>query len=845
MRSRTALAVLLGAAALLARPTRAGDGPLYPMPAAVVPWSFAELESLEANGDGLPDLLVAGTLPGQLAVLVSADHLSWNPTTFLDVGVNMPVLRATGDFDGDGDDDVVAAAGFVLSLVAGDGVGGFAAGSLGSLPASTAGGAAADVDADGDLDLVIARTLTGTYVAQNQGTGAFAFGPVVPGTWVTPLVRTGDLEADGVIDYVVGSTAADIIASVHGLGGGAFAPGTAFTAMSLDDFTLANLNGDAWLDIVWVGLAMPSAASARLGAPGGSFGPTVAVVGGSWTELQDVAAGDLDGDGDDDIVLTHLGYAMVWVAHTTAGVPTVGPADSHPMPMGMADARVLDANGDGRLDVALAMEGYFVTVLHGSAAGLEVPAESSKPYLAYAEAVAGDFTLDGVNDLVLTSITAAYVMPGLGDGAFGESINTAVQSGAGPLLPRACADFDGDGLQDVAITFQSAELITPKGVRILFGQGDGKLLPGPKVGTPVVASGLAAADFDLDGLLDLAGTEPTTLRLLLGNGAGGFSVSNLGGGGQPVSPAAADVDEDGLADLVNVDLATDSVHVRLNAGGVLGPPLALPVVEPRNLMLGDLDGDGRTDMAVGRARLDAASTDISLLRSVPGGWSTLAELSLGSGTGGESLILGLRDATGDGQVDVQAADVSRGLVGVAPNDGAGSVLAMRRFYVHEGEPIGFDANADGLQDFTIMRETMGSGPASDTLRTSLAAPVGPWFSLGHALAGSGVAPQLRGTGELIAGQLAALDLDHALPAAPAALIASVDALMLPWKSGMLVPALDVIAPVVTSAQGALHLELVWPAGVPAGLDVFFHLWVQDAGGPSGFAASNALRAVTP
>jgi hypothetical protein len=46
------------------------------------------------------------------------------------------------------------------------------------------------------------------------------------------------------------------------------------------------------------------------------------------------------------------------------------------------------------------------------------------------------------------------------------------------------------------------------------------------------------------------------------------------------------------------------------------------------------------------------------------------------------------------------------------------------------------------------------------------------------------------------------------------------------------------------AIGEFHLTFSWPVFVPADLAVYFQFWVPDAGGPKGFAASNALKGIT-
>jgi hypothetical protein len=131
---------------------------------------------------------------------------------------------------------------------------------------------------------------------------------------------------------------------------------------------------------------------------------------------------------------------------------------------------------------------------------------------------------------------------------------------------------------------------------------------------------------------------------------------------------------------------------------------------------------------------------------------------------------------------------------------------------------------------------------ADNLRIS-AQPV--WTDLGQALAGSGGTPRLEGSGQLVGNSLLKLDLTNAAPSAPAAMFVGFSAVNAPFKGGVLVPNVDLFVNLVTSGAGTIAISSSWPAGVPSGTSVWLQTWVQDAGGPKGFAASNALKATTP
>ncbi|HEX5010110.1 MAG TPA: hypothetical protein VFY71_06895 [Planctomycetota bacterium] len=120
-----------------------------------------------------------------------------------------------------------------------------------------------------------------------------------------------------------------------------------------------------------------------------------------------------------------------------------------------------------------------------------------------------------------------------------------------------------------------------------------------------------------------------------------------------------------------------------------------------------------------------------------------------------------------------------------------------------------------------------------------------WTDVGHALAGAGGAPVLKGSGQLVGDSVLKLALSGAAASAPATLVIGLTEIDAPFKGGVLVPAADLLAPLVTSPGGGLALSGKWPAGVPSGALLFLQMWVADAGGPKGFAASNGLKATTP
>jgi len=118
-----------------------------------------------------------------------------------------------------------------------------------------------------------------------------------------------------------------------------------------------------------------------------------------------------------------------------------------------------------------------------------------------------------------------------------------------------------------------------------------------------------------------------------------------------------------------------------------------------------------------------------------------------------------------------------------------------------------------------------------------------WVALGGALAGSAGTPALQGFGVLEPGEPMSVDLSSAAPGAPTALVVGFTQADVPFKGGVMVPAPAlIITGLATNALGQLHLASTWPTGVPPAFTFLLQAWLVDAGGPQGFAASNAVQA---
>ncbi len=124
-----------------------------------------------------------------------------------------------------------------------------------------------------------------------------------------------------------------------------------------------------------------------------------------------------------------------------------------------------------------------------------------------------------------------------------------------------------------------------------------------------------------------------------------------------------------------------------------------------------------------------------------------------------------------------------------------------------------------------------------------------WRDLGHALAGASGDPFLTASGSMQAGDPVYLTLTGAATSAPAFLFVGFSELNATgFYGGTLIPnitATGLLVILVTDGAGKIELSASWPAAVTPGFETFLQYWIEDAGGPFGYAASNGMVGVSP
>ena len=203
----------------------------------------------------------------------------------------------------------------------------------------------------------------------------------------------------------------------------------------------------------------------------------------------------------------------------------------------------------------------------------------------------------------------------------------------------AVGDFNGDGIPDLAMVNPVCCGGLATTVSILLGNGDGTFTTKSTLGVGLGASGIAAADFNGDGVPDLAVTNTSdgTVSILLGNGDGIFTVTTSPHFLYGISSLmVADFNGDGIEDLVATSSLEENLAILLGNGDGTFTRKSTPSVgyfgNPQSAAVGDFNGDGIPDLAVvNYTNGYPESTFIILLGNGDGTFTTKLTPDVGNG----------------------------------------------------------------------------------------------------------------------------------------------------------------------------------------------------------------------
>lgn len=628
----------------------------------------------DLDGDGKTD--IATTNSGTDAVRVfrntsttgTLDANSFAPAVDFPVGTD-PFAVALADVDGDGKLDILATSNLsnIVSIFRNISVPGNL--TVGSFEArvdfTTASGperlACQDLDLDGRNDIVVANNSNSLSIFRNVG---------MPGTinstsFSAPFTiaaqanafAVSDIDVDGRPDLIVGHSIGNQLGVIRNistpgsLSAGSFAARVDFLSGAwLDHMTIGDLDSDGRPDIVtssWPGGSF--SIHKNTSTPGtidaGSFAPIVTFTG--HTEPRGVTITDFDGDGKADLAVANQisGSASIYKNIGTPG--TITTASFSPrvdFPAGGNSRHILagDFDGDGKPDLAMTnWSGPPMSVIRNTVSGLPPPTITG---FAPPSGLAGTaVTINGTNfsttplnntvrfNGVIATITSATP----------TSLDVVVPLGAiiGPVTVQVGCN----------VASSPAEFIIPPPTITSFAP-----INGPP-GTTVIITGtnfdpVPANNIVYFGATRTLVTTGTTTELTVTSPQGAtyqpVSVTTRGYTAHADRPYVSTFTGDGVINATTFALKVDFATA----------------ARPSEVIFGDLDGDGKTDLAT----INDSSPTVSVLRntSTTGTISFAAKVDLAAGGSSQGMEVGDIDA--DGKLDL-----------VTVSDGASQVSVFR------------------------------------------------------------------------------------------------------------------------------------------------------------------------
>ncbi|MBT8484206.1 MAG: VCBS repeat-containing protein, partial [Phycisphaerae bacterium] len=538
-------------------------------------------------------------------------------------------IRAA-DLDGDADVDLVVGHGRSnrWSRLENDGGGGFTL--TGNTPGITSGSlpdnpalCLADIDVDGDVDVLFAQQDSGGVGAgaiglwRNAGDGTFGVAETLSfDFWNRGGVdiAAGDVTGDGWPDVLAVTGEEGNWFLFPGDGAGGFETPRRFRAgHRANAVRLSDLDGDGDADVTII--AAWSLEACVYTNPGDGVFVQPAALDIADPSLapafvSNVASGDVDGDGDLDLVAAFRsdfsGTHGVTVRRND-GAGGFGPREVYPEPTFVAWIELADTDGDGDLDL-LALDAnsrFVIRVNDGNGQfGPRLPRHQFSITADDMQIAAVD--VDGDGDLDVAANTGFFfrVSRNLGGNVFGAPYVAATLDVF--MQTFAFGDCNEDGHLDL-VTDSGSQLAA---VRVCFGDGNGSFAaPQPvAVGERDVHS-IRLVDLDHDGHLDLTAvhdrdTKGLTVRLGRGDGTfqlaqvyhGSFFFNQYTPGG---TTGIVDVDGDGFEDILFANTFAQDFSMWRNRGdGTFDDVIRYGVGhEVRDLTVGDFDADGVPDVA--------------------------------------------------------------------------------------------------------------------------------------------------------------------------------------------------------------------------------------------------------
>jgi uncharacterized repeat protein (TIGR01451 family) len=582
----------------------------------------------DLDGDGDLDLLVANDSTDRIQWFANenATGTVWTTNTIA-TGLADPASVAAADLDDDGDLDALYAVRNGNRIVWRENVNGDGLTWL-NRPLDTAvtgalRAVAADVDRDGDLDVVGAGTFAAWW--ENRGTNWVkrTIDPATPGLVDFSAI---DFDRDGDVDAVAcfGTNSAQLVwwDNVDGLGRAWTERTVSGTAAGVVDMELSDMDGDGGVDVAG---AQPGALRAKWWAgtpppwPADFSGPAGRVLATNMFETYTSWADDLDNDGDVDIVAGWTTNKTIrWWKNLDGRFRAWAHYDVTIQATGVLDLVTGDFDRDGDVDIAsLGQDISWWSRVSDTHWTRHIVLEDWQ-FFGGKELATADMDQDGDLDLVFTwgNASEGYVtLLRNADGAGGSWLLTHVETNLPNAHPLDLGDFNGDGKPDIVAAADQGALhwyanqgqgLSYSNLLLSAGTGDRRLV-------------VSLADVDRDGFNDVIYGDGNWLRLIthlppltnLIYSTFGFMPDT------PTVAEASDVDGDGDLDLFAAtydfgaspdDRVVWFENITTSILNFVSHTIESNMVGVEDGWAGDLDRDGDPDLVVSANKISSFSS---------------------------------------------------------------------------------------------------------------------------------------------------------------------------------------------------------------------------------------------
>ena len=655
------------------------------------PPSAENLVVADFNGDGIPDLAVTSTSTSSVTVLLGNGDGTFSAASTSPQAGGSPYGIAAGDFNGDGKVDLAVTDQYddTISILLGNGDGTFTAGTSKHSGSSGSLITIADFNEDGNADLavgVIGASGSPDSVTIVLGNGNGTFISPAPGQTVNSGsvagIAVGDFNADGIPDLAVSDSAADSLTVFLGNGRGSFAATTPILLASLYEppvFATGDMNGDGRTDLL-VGNSLPDTVSIYLTQPRETaIATTSLLVAGVGQHLVDASFG-----GGGNYQSSVSGTLPLW------GVP-------------LATSTTLAVIAGGT-SVTTVAPGTVVTLTATVKAGASALTAGQVNFCDASVSDCTDIYLLGTVALTSSGTAVLKFVPGPGVHSYKAMF---VENGSGMSSSSSVATLTvGPAPSPV---YSDTTSITDTGY-----SGDYTLI------ATVTGYGGPAAPTGKVSFVDTSFGNNN-----LGTASLGASTPGLGWlisqtpaiGGTPIAEVTADLNGDGIPDVAvlwsnNNPFGPFSVTVFFGKGNgtfTAGPTTqATGVQEFPSMIAADLNGDGKTDLALLSTPLGYTATYVTVMLGNGDGTFAAPQTTPAykePQTGGDFIqgSMVAADFNGDGKMDLAVVGdyVSSGGVTVLLGNADGTFNAVATNFAPDqgfNEVATGDFNGDGIPD---------------------------------------------------------------------------------------------------------------------------------------------------